>query len=64
MQGEAQAQGQHQGDAEGPLKSLWTPRLLVILEGKPLEKILTYPGQAEWVNQVVAHLLEEFHLLI
>ena len=43
-------------------------KLLVVLEGKPFEEILTQPSlgtsQPTEVGQVVTHLLDEFHFLI
>ena len=43
-------------------------KLLVVLEGKPFEEILTQPSlgtsQPAEVGQVVTHLLDEFHLLL
>ena len=53
---------------EGLLKGRWFQRLLVMLEGEPFEERPTQPSlgtsQPAEVGQVVAHLLDEFHLLI
>ena len=52
----------------GPSKASGLQRLLVVLEGEPFAEILAPPslgaGQPAGVSQVVAHLPDEFHLLI
>ena len=60
----SQITGKFRGAPQRPLGS---QGFLVVLEGESLEKILTHPawGPARVeVSQVVAHLLDEFHLLI
>lgn len=52
----------------GSSKATGLQKLLVVLEGEPLEEILAQPSlgtsQPAEVDQGVAHLLDEFHLLI
>ena len=52
----------------GSSKATGLQKLLVVLEGEPLEEILAQPSlgtsQPGEVGRVVTHLLDEFHFLI
>ena len=55
----------HQGDAEGPLKGLWTPAALVMLEGEPFKELLAPPRLGAGSPRGPPggrHLPDEFHL--